>query len=84
MTDVRRRPITTMLAAVLLLPVASCGKPGGAAATTGPVALTVASANGAHVFRIERARTAAEQEKDDNIECSHGAVAKVGVGLWQG
>ncbi len=53
---------------VLLLPVAACGGGDGRAPAAddgahGLLALTVTSAGGVHAFRVEQARTAAQQEK---------------------
>ncbi|MGI4732758.1 MAG: DUF192 domain-containing protein [Janthinobacterium lividum] len=69
MTDVTRRTAPAVAAALALLAAGltttACGRNGGAAAAadTGPLTVTVAGPRGRHAFRIERARTAAEQER---------------------
>lgn len=61
------RVAAALAPALLLLSAASCSDAGGvgarAPARAGLLALTVASANGRHVFKVEQARTAAEQER---------------------
>ena len=68
MASVKPYRIAMALApALLLLSAASCSNAGGvgagAPARAGLLAVTVTSANGRHVFQVEQAKTAADQER---------------------
>lgn len=67
MTDRHFHRIVAAIApALLVLTSASCssgGKGGQAGVQAGELAVTVAGAKGSHVFRVEQAKTAAEQQK---------------------
>ncbi len=64
MGDVTRRLAVAMAPGLMLL-AASCGDPGGGGRSGGSktLAVTVATTGGGHVFLVEQAKTAAEQER---------------------